>query len=205
MEYQHTPQKNNYYLYDQDIMIPPPPREAITTYSINDDPKDDWDVGIPNWRNIISTHWTTPICYKDMLYSSVESAYQAQKFCFIKDDENAGTLQKYYQQYLEFDHPFGIDISKSKYVGSKEGFCKMNITLNTSSWNYHKYEVMSEIMKVRYNTDIEFKYIVDMINYNNLNVVCCDKGNYWSGKISKNGRVIVGNNNLGKIIKNLKA
>lgn len=138
-----------------------------------------------------------------MFYSSVESAYQAQKFNFLKDFEGLDNRVKNYQKNLEFDQPFGVDINMTKLFGSKEIFSKMNIVLNVYTWNYHKYDIMNDILITRYNTDIVFKYIVDVMNNKNIELVCSDKNRYWSGKISSNGKKVAGNNNLGLIIQNL--
>ena len=172
---------------------------SIKYYSITSKPLNDLGIDIPNWRNILSTEWTTPMLYKDSYYSCVECAYQAQKLSFVDIDDI-----ELYKNMFEFDKEHGIDVKKAKWLGSIHGFKDLQLGLNSKKWNCHKFNIMFDIMKKRYDTDIEFKYIVDVVNYRQIRLICTDKSNYWTGRLTNDG-YIHGANSLGNIIYKLNS
>lgn len=152
----------------------------------------------------LSVYATSPILYNGGFYRCVECAYQAQKIYYINEDLNDTEIQqkkRYYLETLEFDQEHGLDISKTKFIGSKEGFDAMGITLNIHKWNYRKLYIMWDILLTRYKFDDEFRSNVDNLNSNDNIIACMEKNSYWRYTVVNN-RIV--NNNLGNLMMKLR-
>lgn len=137
-------------------------------------------------QKILSNFQETPIAYKNVIFPSVENAFQAAKFLYSDHPQM-------------FENVRIMTPKEAKSFGSKASMKKNNVHLTTSDWNANKTEIMKKLIAIRFREDNSFRKIVVSARKTNRILYHFERsGAYWGGHF-KNGE-FVGQNILGKII-----
>jgi hypothetical protein len=181
--------------------------------------KDDLMIGMTNWARYISTFAYSKLKDRDdptVTYPSLEAAFASERFKQSTDRPELGPAlfgftENLHQKY-EKRRQSNIISEKGLYdLIEEEGveirdFLKPNkmkqlgATWNESNWNKVREEIMFYYIKQRYDTDANFKLILDKLKALNANIVYYN-GNRPSdmGGIIRDNGTIDGKNKLGSL------
>jgi|TARA_B110000261_G_C12891201_1_gene280507 predicted NAD-dependent protein-ADP-ribosyltransferase YbiA (DUF1768 family) len=95
----------------------------------------------------------------------------------------------------------GCSAKEAKSMGSKGGMKKRRTTLDVKTWNIVSYECMSELLKLRFEQDPQFRETILDADGKFYHIET--RSPYIWGGCMKNG-VWVGQNRLGEIVNSLK-
>jgi ribA/ribD-fused uncharacterized protein len=131
------------------------------------------------------------IKYKDVSFPSVENAFQASKYLYTNSVHT----------FLKFSY---ISPKEAKKLGSKSAMKANGVSLNKEMWDSNSWNIMKELIDIRYEADIKFKNTIDRLNQNKILIYHFERSgpnSIWGGYFDKN-KLWLGQNQLGRIMMN---
>jgi predicted NAD-dependent protein-ADP-ribosyltransferase YbiA (DUF1768 family) len=126
-------------------------------------------------------------------YPSVEAQFQAMKFCYSNHPEH--------RLLIDWKN---LSSKESKRIGSKSYFKQHGIQLDIEKWNKDRIPLMTELLRIRYKKDKNFRSILKRCKKENIDLYHYSlRDQFWGAYQRKKDGVIVGNNHLGKILNKL--
>ena len=132
------------------------------------------------------------IKYENVEYKSIENAFQAAKIKFSMGN-NEDLIRV-------FNCIINAEPKESKKFGTATFFKKNNIKLDRKKWNTESVQIMEKLLQTRYDSDVNFKNIVDKYE-TFFHYERSGSRSFWGGFFEKSSGNFVGNNMYGKLLK----